>query len=72
MAILISAIMVSFGLWLSMRAAGLADAQLALTRLPPRIQRRLRWWQGNAMRVQLICAAAAVTALGFQFSSSFS
>jgi hypothetical protein len=72
LAILVSAILVSFGLWLSMRAAALADGQRAITRLPARIQRRLRWWQVNAMRVQFICAALAVTALAVQLSFSFS
>jgi hypothetical protein len=66
LAILAIAILVSFGMWLSVRAAGLAEIEL----LPGRCRRRVRWWQGHARYAQLCCALAALAAAGVQISTS--
>lgn len=65
-AVLAIALLISFGLWLSTRAAGLAEVEL----LPARCRRRVRWWQGNARYVQLGCAAVAVAAACVQIGSA--
>jgi hypothetical protein len=44
-----------FGVWLSVRAAGVAKIQL----VPAQCRRRVQWWQSNARHVQIICAVAA-------------
>lgn len=66
LAILAIATLVSFGLWLSMRVAGLADLEL----LPARCRRRVRWWQGNARNVQLACAVVAAASACVQISTT--
>lgn len=65
LAILAIAILVSFGLWLSTRAAGLAEIEL----LPAHCRRRVRWWQGNARYIQLACAIVALGAASVQVST---
>lgn len=66
MAILAIATLVSFGMWLSVRAAGLPEIEL----LPARCRRRVHWWQGNARYVQITCAVTALAAAGMQISTS--
>jgi hypothetical protein len=58
LAILGIAIVISAGLWLSMRIAASASIDL----LPARYRRRLQWWQGNGRTVQFACALVAVAA----------
>jgi TRAP-type C4-dicarboxylate transport system permease small subunit len=72
LAILVIAILISIGLWLSMRVVELVDVQAAVERLPPRLRRRVHWWQSNAIHVQLICAVIAVGTLCAQFGSGLS
>ena len=67
LAILALAILVSAGMWLSVRAAGLAEIQL----LPSHYRRRVQWWQSNARHVQFGCAAAVCVAAALQLSTSF-
>jgi hypothetical protein len=66
LAILAIAMLVSSGLWLSMRAARLAEVEV----LPAYCRRRVRWWQHNATHVQLGCALAALAAACMQVGSS--
>jgi hypothetical protein len=66
LAILGIAILVSLGLWLSVRAAELANVEL----LPARSLRRVRWWQGNAKHVHIACAVLALAAACVQITSS--
>jgi hypothetical protein len=61
------AVLVSLGLWLSMRAAALADIEI----LSARYRRRVRWWQGNRWHVQIACGVIALAAAGVQLGSSF-
>jgi hypothetical protein len=67
LAVFAIATLVSFGVWLSVRAAGLAEIEL----LPGRCRRRVYWWQSNAKPVQIICAAAALAAACLQVTASF-
>ncbi|MGX7678118.1 hypothetical protein ACSMXN_04385 [Jatrophihabitans sp. DSM 45814] len=66
MAILAGAVLVSLGLWLAMLGARLADVQV----LPAHCRRRVRWWQANAIYVQLCCAFVAVLATSVQIGAS--
>jgi hypothetical protein len=66
LAILLIATLVWFGVWLSVRAAGLAEIQL----LPAHCRRRVQWWQSNARHVQIICAVAAAAAACVEISAS--
>jgi hypothetical protein len=66
LAILLIAALVWFGVWLAVRAAGLAEIQL----LPAHCRRRVQWWQSNARHVQIICAVAAIAAAGMQLGAS--
>jgi hypothetical protein len=66
LAILAFATLVWFGVWLSVRAAGLAEIQL----LPAHCRRRVRWWQSNARHVQIGCAVAACAAACLQIGTS--
>jgi hypothetical protein len=66
LAVLGIAVLISLGLWLSMRAAGLADIEV----LPARYRRRVVWWQGNQKHVQLACAVVAVAAACVQIGTS--
>jgi hypothetical protein len=66
LAILLIAALVWFGVWLAVRAAGLAEIQL----LPAHCRRRVQWWQSNARHVQIICAVAVIAAAGMQLGAS--
>jgi hypothetical protein len=66
LAILLIAALVWFGVWLAVRAAGLAEIQL----LPAHCRRRVQWWRSNARHVQIICAVAAIAAAGMQLGAS--
>ncbi|MEP7179896.1 MAG: hypothetical protein ABI775_12455 [Pseudonocardiales bacterium] len=66
LAILLIATLVWFGVWLSVRAAGLAEIQL----LPAHCRRRVQWWQSNARSVQIACVVAAAAAACLQVGSS--
>jgi hypothetical protein len=66
LAILSLAALVSFGFWLSMRGARLAEVDL----LPARCRRRVRWWQRNARYAQLACGVVAVIAACVQVSAA--
>jgi len=70
LAILVISILVSSGLWVSMRAIDLADLQAAVERLPARQRRRVLWWQGNAKHIQLLCALVAAATVCVQLSSN--
>ena len=65
LAILALAVLLSAGVWLSERAAGLAEIQL----LPSHCRRRVQWWQSNARHVQIACALAACAAAGIEISN---
>jgi len=69
-AVLMIAVLASAGLWLSMRAVGLADVQAVVERLPTRLRRRVRWWQGNARHIQMFCLVAAVASVGVALGPS--
>ncbi len=66
LAILGIALVVSLGLWLSMRIA----ARTSVDVLPARYRRRIQWWQGNERIVQVGCALAAVGAACVQVGIS--
>jgi hypothetical protein len=65
LAIFAIAILISSGLWLSMRAAAVANLDL----LPVRNRRRVRWWQQNSRHVQLGLAGLALTSVIVQLTS---
>jgi hypothetical protein len=60
------AALLSSGLWLATRAAGLADVEV----LPARCLRRVRWWQGNARYVQSACAVIGIAAACVQIGAT--
>jgi hypothetical protein len=66
LAVVAIAALVSIGLWFAMRGAQLADVEL----LPARCRRRVRWWQANALHVQVGCGIVAAAAVGMQISGT--
>jgi hypothetical protein len=66
LALLGIALVVSLGLWLSMRIA----ARTSVDVLPARYRRRIQWWQGNQRFVQVGCAVVAVSAACMQVGTA--
>jgi hypothetical protein len=58
----------SLGLWLSMRIASHTRTEM----LPARCRRRIQWWQGNERIVQLGCAVAVISGACVQLGTSVS
>ena len=66
--LIVIALVVSLGQWLSMRAAGHVDMHL----LPEHSRRHVRWMTVNSGHIQLTCAGLAAVAVCLQMALALS